>query len=383
MKFGKVLRLQAGLSWNKAYKDFFVDYKSLKKYIKSSKADASCSKDALTREFKEKLDLEFEKVKACYLKKLAIIEEELGKVDLEKDSEAKRIIRTSKQNLVRLTSFVKLNCLALRKIAKKFDKNIPSDKASCSTSVFIDVKASELLQQCVAKEDDFYSRINAALFASASLNEAAEENLEELEIQEELPVYDDLDIDGLPVGQISRMHIAMVPNELGRRIEIPVIVAKGKMSGPVLGITSALHGNELNGIPLISRLFKSLNVEELRGTLVGIPVLNPPGYSRRQRYFHDGVDLNRVFPGRADGNCSQAYCHAILEKIIKCFDYHIDLHTASFGRVNSLYTRANMNNPVTHHMALLQNAQIIVHNTAPKGSMRNATMVSELLCVNA
>jgi hypothetical protein len=32
---------------------------------------------------------------------------------------------------------------------------------------------------------------------------------------------------------------------------IPVMVARGAVPGHVIGITAALHGNELNGIPLI------------------------------------------------------------------------------------------------------------------------------------
>ena len=41
-------------------------------------------------------------------------------------------------------------------------------------------------------------------------------------------------------------------------------------------------------------------------------------------------------------------------------DYLLDLHTASFGRVNSLYVRADMNDPVTARLAKLQNPQVRV-----------------------
>ena len=36
------------------------------------------------------------------------------------------------------------------------------------------------------------------------------------------------------------------------------MIARGKRDGPVLGLTAALHGNELNGIPLIQALFAAL-----------------------------------------------------------------------------------------------------------------------------
>lgn len=38
---------------------------------------------------------------------------------------------------------------------------------------------------------------------------------------------------------------------MGGFTSIPVMVARGAIPGHVIGITAALHGNELNGIPLI------------------------------------------------------------------------------------------------------------------------------------
>jgi predicted deacylase len=159
------------------------------------------------------------------------------------------------------------------------------------------------------------------------------------------------------------------------------MVAKGQYDGPVVGIVCAIHGNELNGIPTIFRVFRQLDVSQMRGTLVAIPVLNPPGFDRHQRYISDGQDLNRLFPGNAHGNCGSQFVYAIRKKILCHFQYCIDLHTASFGRVNSLYVRCDMTNPVIKKMALLQNPQIIVHNSSPGGSLRGECMRAGVSCV--
>lgn len=58
----------------------------------------------------------------------------------------------------------------------------------------------------------------------------------------------------------------------------------------------------------------------------------------------------------------------------------IDLHTASAGRVNSLYVRADMNDPVTFRMAMLQHPQIVVHSTGPDRSLRDSCMLRGALC---
>ncbi|PVU98477.1 hypothetical protein BB559_001525 [Furculomyces boomerangus] len=191
---------------------------------------------------------------------------------------------------------------------------------------------------------------------------------------EEIKTIKDLNLNDFPKGKISRVWVTLSEDGLGNPIKVPVIIAKGVGEGPVVGITAALHGNELNGIPLIHRLFTEIKPNELFGTLVAVPVSNTPGYNLSQRGFSDGTDLNRVMPGRADGSSPQVWAYNLMNNIVKNFEYLLDLHTASRGRVNSLYVRANLLDPKTRKMALLQNPQIILHNTSPDGSLRGSAM---------
>jgi predicted deacylase len=77
-------------------------------------------------------------------------------------------------------------------------------------------------------------------------------------------------------------------------------------------------------------------------------------------------------PGNARGNRSDVYAFHLIDRIAKHFDYLIDLHTASFGRVNSLYVRADMSNEVTASMARLQRPQIILHDPPSDYTLRGA-----------
>jgi len=88
------------------------------------------------------------------------------------------------------------------------------------------------------------------------------------------------------------------------------MIAKGATEGKTIGITAAVHGNELNGISVIQRLFSQIDVKQLQGTIVGIPVVNVPSFLKKQRRFIDGKDLNRIMPGNANGNISQVYAYA-------------------------------------------------------------------------
>jgi len=180
----------------------------------------------------------------------------------------------------------------------------------------------------------------------------------------------ELDLSKIPNNCISRYWLEIVEDGMGVPMKIPVIIAKGNKTGKVVGLTAAVHGNELNGIPVIQRLFNEIDVAELNGTIVGIPILNTPSYLRKQRRFIDGVDLNHIMPGKEHGTVSQIYAWRIVNKVIKHFDFLLDLHTASNGRINSYYIRADMSVETVKKMALLQNAQIIVHNPPSDGTLR-------------
>lgn len=188
----------------------------------------------------------------------------------------------------------------------------------------------------------------------------------------EVTISSSFDIKDTPKQSICHYWIDLITDGLGTAIRLPVMVARGKEDFPVLGVTAAVHGNELNGIPVIQRLFNEINPKELKGTIVAIPVVNIPSYIRRKRRFNDGVDLNHIMPGKESGNVSQVYAYRFFEKFVRHMDYLLDLHTASAGRINSYYVRADMKHPIARKLALLQNAQIIVHNPPSDGTLRGA-----------
>lgn len=182
-----------------------------------------------------------------------------------------------------------------------------------------------------------------------------------------------LELGKLPRGAVSQLALDLITDAAGLPVRIPVLVARGKQDGPTLGITAAIHGDELNGIMVIHNLFHDhLKLEQLRGTVIGIPVANMPAFENQSRFYPDGFDLNRIMPGRSDGNRSEVYAHRFVERVLPHFDYLVDCHTASMGRINSLYLRVNMHVKVNRTHAHLLNPQVIVHNEAKDGTLRDA-----------
>ena len=183
-----------------------------------------------------------------------------------------------------------------------------------------------------------------------------------------------LPLDTVPKGSLRRFHLEIMRDPLSTPVSIPVMVARGAMDGPVFGITAAVHGNEVNGIPIIQRLFAELDPSTLRGTVVGVPIVSAYAFLNATRTFFEGFDLNRIMPGKVDGNVGEVYANRILARLVTHFDFFVDVHTASFGRVNSLYVRADLRHPQSRRMAFLQSPEIIVHNEARDGTLRDAAM---------
>lgn len=191
---------------------------------------------------------------------------------------------------------------------------------------------------------------------------------------------DRVELDRLERGRVHRLRVDLVEDGAGRAVGIPVLVARGAGEGPVLGVTAAVHGNELNGIFCVQELMQRLPVGDLVGTVVGVPIVNMPGYLSHQREYRDGKDLNRLMPGKARGTSSEVYAHRFLQRVIRPLEYLIDLHTASFGRVNSLYIRADMSRAETAQIARVLRPQIILHNPGADGTLRG---VAEGLGIHA
>lgn len=194
----------------------------------------------------------------------------------------------------------------------------------------------------------------------------------------EAPRVDRLSLDDIPKGQLVRMWLEVGHDSFSAPLAVPVVVIRGSKPGPVFGVTAAVHGNELNGIPVIHRLIQRTSPDKLRGTLVTAAPVNVPGFHRHTRRFVDGRDLNTVFPGKSDGHTSHVYASRLLDRLIRHLDFLVDLHTASFGRQNSLYVRADMREPMTSKLAYLARPEIILHNPPSDSTLRGAAAAADI-----
>ena len=109
--------------------------------------------------------------------------------------------------------------------------------------------------------------------------------------------------------------------------QLPFTVIEGAEPGPCLLVTAGVHGSEFCSIEAALRLCR-LDAEDIRGSLVVLPILNPQGFKARSIYVmpQDGKNLNRMFPGRPDGSTSERLAHWLVTDVYPRVDAYLDLH---------------------------------------------------------
>jgi uncharacterized protein len=110
---------------------------------------------------------------------------------------------------------------------------------------------------------------------------------------------------------------------------IPYVNVVGEAGeGPHLTVIAGVHGTEYASIAAARQLLAELRPAELSGTVTVAPVINLPAFWSRTPFVVplDGKNLNRSFPGDADGSAAERIAAAVTEALIKGSDYVIDLH---------------------------------------------------------
>ncbi|MDH3409584.1 MAG: succinylglutamate desuccinylase/aspartoacylase family protein, partial [Gammaproteobacteria bacterium] len=156
----------------------------------------------------------------------------------------------------------------------------------------------------------------------------------------------------------------------GTSIAMPVKVVCGRRAGPVLFVSAAVHGDELNGVEIIRRLLKRRSLRSIRGTLIAVPVVNVHGFLNQSRYLPDRRDLNRSFPGSAKGSIASRLANTFLTEIVAKADAGIDLHTGAINRSNLPQIRANIGDPDTLQLAKAFGTPVVLNSTIRDGSLR-------------
>lgn len=173
-------------------------------------------------------------------------------------------------------------------------------------------------------------------------------------------------------GESKQIKLPVARLYTDNDISMPIHIKRGKIAGPTLFLSAAIHGDELNGIEIIRRLINLKLLKNLKGTLISVPMVNVYGVLNQTRYMPDRRDLNRSFPGSDKSSLAGRVANVFLTQIVKHCDYGIDLHTGSLHRSNIPQIRANLDDPETLLLAKAFGVPVLLNANLRDGSLRHA-----------
>ncbi|HSG88494.1 MAG TPA: succinylglutamate desuccinylase/aspartoacylase family protein [Pseudomonadales bacterium] len=174
----------------------------------------------------------------------------------------------------------------------------------------------------------------------------------------------------IPAGERAAVELPVAQLYTHTELTIPLQIVHGQRDGPVLLLSAAIHGDELNGVEIIRRVLRHRAIPRLRGTLIAAPVVNVFGFIHRSRYLPDRRDLNRCFPGSERGSLGARIANMFKKDVLDSCTHIVDLHTGAIHRSNLPQVRADMTDPDTAALAYAFGLPVILDSAPLDGSMR-------------
>jgi len=182
------------------------------------------------------------------------------------------------------------------------------------------------------------------------------------------------EIAGTAVGPGRRavLDLPLMRLPTGAPLSVPLAVVHGRNAGPVVWLSGAIHGDEVNGVEITRRVAAALDARALRGTVIAVPAVNVLGFIAESRYLPDRRDLNRSFPGSARGSLAARIAHLFMTTIVDRCIAGIDYHTGTDHRFNLPHIRGDLRDPDVRRLAAAFGAPLMVRAAVRDGSLRQA-----------
>ena len=121
-------------------------------------------------------------------------------------------------------------------------------------------------------------------------------------------------------------------------VPAPIVVIKNGV-GPTVLLMAGNHGDEYEGQIALARLARDLSADDIQGRVIILTMANPPAARAGLRTSPiDAGNLNRSFPGNAQGTPTEMIAHYIEDVLMPLADISIDLHSGG----TSLYYPATL-----------------------------------------
>lgn len=147
-----------------------------------------------------------------------------------------------------------------------------------------------------------------------------------------------------------RLSVGRLPSDT--RIYLNVHVFRSIAKGPTVLLMGGVHGDEINGVEIMRRTLAMRWFEELKsGSVIIIPLVNVQGFNNFSRDVLDGKDVNRSYPGSANGSMAARLAYLINKHILPVVDFGVDFHTGGNSNYNYPQVRYSPTDPKSKKLA--------------------------------
>lgn len=117
-------------------------------------------------------------------------------------------------------------------------------------------------------------------------------------------------------------------DDAGNSGHLPISIIKGEEEGPIFTLVAGVHGYEYPPIVATQALMNEIDIKQLKGTLIIIPIANPASFFTRTPFINpqDKKNLNNAFPGNEKGSITEQIAHFITTYIISVSEVFLDIH---------------------------------------------------------
>lgn len=130
--------------------------------------------------------------------------------------------------------------------------------------------------------------------------------------------------------EVARLHLFDLQDGSSWTTRAAIIASKKQ--GPVVTVVAGQHGDELNGIFVAHRLFEEVELQDLTGTLVILPIANPFSFLQKSRVsVLDQIDMNRSYDVPSERHPTSLAGAMLFEEIFSKSNFVIDIHSGGPG----------------------------------------------------
>lgn len=130
-----------------------------------------------------------------------------------------------------------------------------------------------------------------------------------------------------------KINIGNMPS--GDSLHMRLKVFRSRQPGPCLLLMAGVHGDEVNGVEIISRILADELLTGIeRGSIIVIPIVNVYGFIHRSRELPDGKDINRSFPGNLSGSLASRMARILTKTVLPLADIVLDMHSGAHAHYN-------------------------------------------------